>query len=125
MPFTDVLWMKTRSRFSPKEITPTIAFEATPGHLTGINGLLAQESEVSSVQVLAYNRADLALWFITCESTFALSWPIESVTKFNYDVSYLSPEITSLARDLLVNPGKTYSNNNPKTELINLSDESS
>ncbi|GBL97869.1 hypothetical protein AVEN_126988-1 [Araneus ventricosus] len=67
-------------------------------------------SEVGAVQIPVYNRADPALWFIMCESTFklAVAKPItESVTKFNYVVSHLPSEVASLVRDILMNPDAT------------------
>lgn len=85
-------------------------------------------SEVNSVQIPLYNRSDPALWFIMCESTFALAKPqpiTQSITKYNYCVSNLPPEIASLMRDVLMNPDA----NDPylalKTQLINRSGESS
>lgn len=85
-------------------------------------------SEVSSVQIPLYNRSDPALWFIMCESTFKLAVPkpiTDSVTKFNYVVSHLPPEIASMVRDILVKPNETDPYNHLKTELINRSGESS
>ncbi|GFW69406.1 transposon Ty3-G Gag-Pol polyprotein [Trichonephila clavipes] len=64
-------------------------------------------SEVSAVQIPLYNRSDPALWFIMCESTFALATPrpiTESVTKYNYIVANLSPDTTSLVCDILMHP---------------------
>ncbi|GBN68206.1 hypothetical protein AVEN_186637-1 [Araneus ventricosus] len=85
-------------------------------------------SEVGAVQIAVYNRSDPALWFIMCESTFklAVSKPIaETVTKFNYVVSHLPPEVASLVRDILMNPDATDPYTHLKTELINRSSESS
>ncbi|GBN70242.1 Transposon Ty3-I Gag-Pol polyprotein [Araneus ventricosus] len=85
-------------------------------------------SEVSAVQIPVYNRSDPALWFIMCESAFKLAVPkpiTESVTKFNYVVSHLPPEVASLVRDILMNPDATDPYTHLKTELINRSGESS
>nr|XP_015907403.1 uncharacterized protein LOC107439351 [Parasteatoda tepidariorum] len=85
-------------------------------------------SEVSAVQIPVYNRSDPALWFIMCESTVRLasSKPItKSITKYNYLVSQLSPEIASIVRDILMNPDATDPYNKLKTELIVRSGESS
>nr|XP_042907571.1 uncharacterized protein LOC122271191 [Parasteatoda tepidariorum] len=85
-------------------------------------------SEVSAVQIPLYNRSDPALWFIMCESTFRLASPkpiTESITKYNYIVSQLPPEIASIVRDILMNPDATDPYNNLKTELIVRSGESS
>ncbi|GFQ87236.1 uncharacterized protein TNCT_142491 [Trichonephila clavata] len=74
-----------------------------------------------------YNRADPALWFIMCECTFAsscLKLITESVTKFNYAVSGLPPEIASLVRNILTNPDKTDPYNHLKAGLLNRSSES-
>ncbi|GBM91705.1 hypothetical protein AVEN_14911-1 [Araneus ventricosus] len=49
----------------------------------------------------------------------------ESVTKFNYVVSHLPPEVASLVRDILMNPDATDPYTHLKTELINRSGESS
>ncbi|GBN95086.1 hypothetical protein AVEN_41300-1, partial [Araneus ventricosus] len=67
-------------------------------------------SEVGAVQIPFYNRSDPALWFITCESTFKLAVPkpiTESMTKYNYVVSYLPPEVAPLVRDILMDPDAT------------------
>lgn len=85
-------------------------------------------SEVSAVQIPVYNRADPALWFIMCESTFSLAVPkaiTESITKYNYVVSHLPPEIASLVRDVLMNPDPNDPYANLKKELISRSGESS
>ncbi|GBN03961.1 hypothetical protein AVEN_1850-1 [Araneus ventricosus] len=85
-------------------------------------------SEVGAVQKPVYNRSDPALWFIMCESTFKLAVPkpiTESVTKFNYVVSHLPPEVASLVRDILMNPDATDPYTHLKTELKNRSGESS
>ncbi|GBM04010.1 Transposon Ty3-I Gag-Pol polyprotein [Araneus ventricosus] len=85
-------------------------------------------SEVGAVQIPVYNRSNPALWFIMCESTFKLAVPkpiTESVTKFNYVVSHLPPEVASLVRDILMNPYATDPYTHLKTELINRSGESS
>lgn len=85
-------------------------------------------SEVSAVQIPMYNRSDPALWFIMCESTFKLASPkpiTDSMTKYNYIVSHLPPEIASLVRDILMNPDATDPYKNLKTELIARSGESS
>ncbi|GBM42694.1 hypothetical protein AVEN_219145-1 [Araneus ventricosus] len=84
--------------------------------------------KVGAVQIPVYNRSDPALWFIMCESTFKLAVPkpiTESVTKFNYVVSHLPPEVASLVRDILMNPDATDPYTHLKTELINRSGESS
>ncbi|GBN63691.1 hypothetical protein AVEN_180259-1 [Araneus ventricosus] len=84
-------------------------------------------SEVGAVQIPVYNRSDPALWFM-CENTFKLAVPkpiAESVTKFNYVVSHLPPEVASLVRDILMNPDATDPYTHLKTELINRSSESS
>ncbi|GBN35063.1 hypothetical protein AVEN_240853-1, partial [Araneus ventricosus] len=63
-----------------------------------------------------------------CKSTFKLAVPkpiTESVTKFNYVVSHLPPEVASLVRDILMNPDATDPYTHLKTELINRSGESS
>ncbi|GBM73780.1 hypothetical protein AVEN_85176-1 [Araneus ventricosus] len=73
-------------------------------------------AEVGAVQIPVYNRSDSALWLIMCESTFKLTVPkpiTESVTKFNYVVSHLPPEVATDPYTHL------------KTELINRSGESS
>ncbi|GFX53009.1 retrovirus-related Pol polyprotein from transposon opus [Trichonephila clavipes] len=85
-------------------------------------------TEVNAVQIPAYNKSDPALWFIMCESTFALATPkpiIESITKYNYIVSHIPPDIASLVRDILIKPDATDPYGNLKTELINRSGESS
>ncbi|GBL76526.1 Transposon Ty3-G Gag-Pol polyprotein [Araneus ventricosus] len=85
-------------------------------------------SEVCAVQIPVYNRSDPALWFIMCESTFKLAAPkpiTESVTKFNYVVSHLPPEVASLVRVILMNPDATDPYTHLKTELINRPGESS
>lgn len=85
-------------------------------------------SEVTAVQIPLYNRSDPALWFVMCESTFALATPkpvTESITKYNYVVSHLPPEIASLVRDILMKPDNTDPYLKLKTELINRSGESS
>lgn len=85
-------------------------------------------SEVHAVQIPAYNRSDPALWFVMCESTFALATPkaiTESLTKYNYVVSHLPPDIASLIRDVLMKPDNTDPYAKLKTELINRSGESS
>ncbi|GBN24085.1 hypothetical protein AVEN_15285-1 [Araneus ventricosus] len=85
-------------------------------------------SDVGAIQIPVYNRLDPALWFIMCESTFELAVPkpiTESVTKFNYVVSHLPPEVASLVRDILKNPDATDPYTHLKTELINRSGESS
>ncbi|GFU62911.1 transposon Ty3-I Gag-Pol polyprotein [Trichonephila clavipes] len=63
-----------------------------------------------------------------CESTFALATPkpiTESITKYNYIVSHIPPDIASLVRDILIKPDATDPYGNLKTELINRSGESS
>ncbi|GFT66033.1 uncharacterized protein TNCV_198741 [Trichonephila clavipes] len=85
-------------------------------------------TEVNAVQIPAYNKSDPALWFIMCESTFALATPkpiTESITKYNYIVSHIPPDIASLVRDILIKPDATDPYGNLKTELINRSRESS
>lgn len=85
-------------------------------------------SEVSAVQIPVYNRSDPQLWFIMCESTFALATPkpiTESATKYNYVVAHLPPDIASLVRDLLLKPDPTDPYTQLKTELISRSGESS
>ena len=84
-------------------------------------------SEVNAVQIPLYNRSDPMLWFIMCESTFALATPkaiTESVTKYNYIVSHLPPDIASLVRDVLLKPDATDPYTQLKTEIINRSGES-
>ncbi|GFU66298.1 transposon Ty3-G Gag-Pol polyprotein [Trichonephila clavipes] len=57
-----------------------------------------------------------------CESTFALATPkpiTESITKYNYIVSHIPPDIASLVRDILIKPDATDPYGNLKTELIN------
>ncbi|GFW97608.1 transposon Ty3-G Gag-Pol polyprotein [Trichonephila clavipes] len=85
-------------------------------------------TEVNAVQIPAYNKSDPALWVIMCESTFALATPkpiTESITKYNYIVSHIPPDIASLVRDILIKPDATDPYGNLKTELINRSGESS
>lgn len=85
-------------------------------------------SEVFAVQIPVYNRSDPALWFIMCESTFALATPkaiTESLTKYNYIVSHLPPDIASLVRDVLMKPDTADPYSKLKTELISRSGESS
>ncbi|GFX04300.1 uncharacterized protein TNCV_3974491 [Trichonephila clavipes] len=85
-------------------------------------------TEVNAVQIPAYNKSDPVLWFIMCESTFALATPkpiTESITKYNYIVSHIPPDIASLVRDILIKPDATDPYGNLKTELINRSGESS
>lgn len=85
-------------------------------------------SEVFAVQIPVYNRTDPALWLIMCESTFALASPkpiTESLTKYNYVVSHLPPDIASLVRDVLMKPDSTTPYEHLKTELISRSGESS
>lgn len=85
-------------------------------------------SEVNAVQIPVYNKSDPALWFIMCESTFALATPkpiTESMTKYNYIVSHIPPDIASLVRDILIKPDATDPYGKLKTELINRSGESS
>lgn len=84
--------------------------------------------EVSAVQIPAYNRSDPALWFIMCESTFALATPkaiTESVTKYNYAVSNLPPDVASIIRDVLMQPDATDPYGKLKEELIKRSGDSS
>ncbi|GFW69600.1 transposon Ty3-I Gag-Pol polyprotein [Trichonephila clavipes] len=62
------------------------------------------------------------------KSTFALATPkpiTESITKYNYIVSHIPPDIASLVRDILIKPDATDPYGNLKTELINRSGESS
>ena len=50
-------------------------------------------SDINAVQIPLYNRLDRTLWFIMCESTFALATPkaiIESVTKYNFGLKKYS-----------------------------------
>lgn len=85
-------------------------------------------SEVSAVQIPVFNRTDPALWFVMCESTFALATPkpiTESITKYNYVVSHLPPDVASLIRDVLMKPDAADPYAKLKTELINRSGESS
>lgn len=85
-------------------------------------------SEVSAIQIPVYNRSDPTLWFIMCESTFKLATPkpiTESMTKYNYIVSHLPPEIASIVRDILIKPDATDPYTHLKTELVNRSGESS
>ncbi|GFX51309.1 retrovirus-related Pol polyprotein from transposon opus [Trichonephila clavipes] len=81
-------------------------------------------TKVNAVQIPAYNKSDPALWFIMCESTFALATP-KPITKYNYIVSHIPPDIASLVRDILIKPDATDPYGNLKTELINSSGESS
>ncbi|GFU60014.1 retrovirus-related Pol polyprotein from transposon opus [Trichonephila clavipes] len=79
-------------------------------------------TEVNAVQIPAYNKSGprLGLWFIMCESTFALATPkpiTESITKYNYIVSHIPPDIASLVRDILGKPDATDPYGNLKTEL--------
>jgi len=85
-------------------------------------------AEVSAVQIPIFNRADPSLWFIMCESTFALATPkpiTESLTKYNYVVSHLPPEVATIVRDILMKPDEEDPYNNLKTTLVNRSGESS
>lgn len=85
-------------------------------------------SSVDAVQIPLYNRADPALWFVMCESTFALATPkaiSESVTKYNYIVSHLPPDVASIIRDILMQPDATDPYGVLKKELIARSGESS
>lgn len=86
------------------------------------------EKEVSAIQIPQFNRSDPALWFAMCESTFALAKPqaiTQSVTKYNYIVSILPPDIASVVRDVLMKPDEKDPYAKLKTELINRSGESS
>ncbi|GFR23799.1 uncharacterized protein TNCT_603901 [Trichonephila clavata] len=85
-------------------------------------------SEVNAVKIPVYNRSDSALWFVMCESTFALATPkpiTESLTKYNYIVAHLPPDTASLVRDVLMHPDATDPYAQIKNELINRSGESS
>ncbi|GFW07498.1 transposon Ty3-I Gag-Pol polyprotein [Trichonephila clavipes] len=67
-------------------------------------------SEVSAVQIPLYNISDPTLWFIMCESIFALATPkpiTKSVTSYNYIVANLPPNTASLVRDILMYPDAT------------------
>ncbi|GFW19614.1 uncharacterized protein TNCV_1605051 [Trichonephila clavipes] len=84
-------------------------------------------SEVSAVQIPLHNICDPALWFIMCESTFALATPkpiTESVAKYNYIVANLPPNTASLVRDILMHPDGTDPYAQIKNELINRPGES-
>lgn len=65
-------------------------------------------TEVSATQIPIYNRSDPALWFIMYESTIALAITAlpkaitESMTKYNYVVLNLPPDVASLIHDILV-----------------------
>ncbi|GFQ89703.1 uncharacterized protein TNCT_146281 [Trichonephila clavata] len=75
-------------------------------------------SEVNAVKIPVYNRPDPTLWFVMCESTFALATPkliTESLTKYNYIVAHLPPDSASLVRDVLMHPDAT----NPYAKIIN------
>ncbi|GBO32839.1 hypothetical protein AVEN_13690-1 [Araneus ventricosus] len=85
-------------------------------------------SDINAVQIPVFNRSDPGLWFVMCESTFALATPkaiTESVTKYNYIVSHLPPDSASLIRDVLMKPDATDPYSQIKKELINRSGESS
>lgn len=85
-------------------------------------------AEVSAVQIPPFNRSDPALWYLMCESTFALAVPrpiTESITKYNYVVANLPPDCASLVRDVLMKPHLTEPYEHLKAELINRSGESS
>ncbi|GFQ74566.1 retrovirus-related Pol polyprotein from transposon opus [Trichonephila clavata] len=90
-------------------------------------------SEVNAVQMPVYNRSDPILWFVMCESTFALATPktiTESLTKRAHThtitlVAHLPPDTASLVRDVLMHPDATDPYAQIKNELINRSGESS
>ncbi|GFQ97676.1 uncharacterized protein TNCT_503951 [Trichonephila clavata] len=85
-------------------------------------------SEVNAVKIPVYNRSDPTLWFVMCESTFALATPkpiTESLTKYNYIVAHLPPDTASLVRDVIMHPDATDPYAQIKNELINRSGESS
>ncbi|GBN34582.1 hypothetical protein AVEN_127285-1 [Araneus ventricosus] len=85
-------------------------------------------SDINAVQIPVFNRSDPGLWFVMCESTFALATPkaiTESVTKYNYIVSHLPPDSASLIRDVLMKPDAADPYSQIKKELINRSGESS
>ncbi|GFR09107.1 uncharacterized protein TNCT_241921 [Trichonephila clavata] len=85
-------------------------------------------SEVNAVKIPVYNRSDPTLWFVMCESTFALATPkpiTESLTKYNYIVAHLPPDTASLVHDDLMHPDATDPYAQIKNELINRSGESS
>lgn len=85
-------------------------------------------SDVTAVQIPIFNRADPALWFIMCESTFALATPkaiTDPTTKYNYIVSHLPPDTATLVRDVLMKPDATDPYAQIKGELITRSGESS
>ncbi|GBN60689.1 Transposon Ty3-G Gag-Pol polyprotein, partial [Araneus ventricosus] len=85
-------------------------------------------SDINTVQIPVFNRSDPGLWFVMCESTFALATPkaiTESVTKYNYIVSHLPPDSAFLVRDVLMKPDATDPYSQIKKELINRSGESS
>ncbi|GBO30026.1 hypothetical protein AVEN_146707-1 [Araneus ventricosus] len=53
------------------------------------------ESSDFVIQIQTRPKSDPGLWFVMCESTFALATPkaiTESVTKYNYIVSHLPPD---------------------------------
>ncbi|GFY33682.1 uncharacterized protein TNCV_4593941 [Trichonephila clavipes] len=86
-------------------------------------------TEVNAVQIPAYNKSDPRLMVYHVKAHFALATPkpiTESITKYNYIVSHIPPDIASLVRDILIKPDAI----DPlwkfeKTELINRSGESS
>lgn len=85
-------------------------------------------SEINAVKIPPYNFHDPSLWFIMCESTFALGLPkpiTESSTKFNYIVAHLPPEAAQIVRDAIINPDKTDPYDFLKKELIKRTGESS
>ncbi|GBM19170.1 Retrovirus-related Pol polyprotein from transposon opus, partial [Araneus ventricosus] len=85
-------------------------------------------SDINAVQIPMFNRSDPGLWFVMCESSFALATPkaiTESVTKYNYIVSHLPPDSASLIRDVLMKPDATDPYSQIKKELMNRSGESS
>lgn len=54
-------------------------------------------------QMPMYNRSDSVLWFVICESAFALDIPktiIESLTNYNYIVLQSPPNVTSIIEEV-------------------------
>ncbi|GFU04442.1 transposon Ty3-G Gag-Pol polyprotein [Nephila pilipes] len=78
--------------------------------------------EVSVVQIPIYNRSDPVVWFIMCESSFALVVPkpvTESQTKYNCIISHLLVEVALFVFDAMD------SYKNLTTKVINRPGESS
>lgn len=65
---------------------------------------------VSAVKNSNFIPSDPSLWFSLLESTFELAILkpiIESKTKYNYWIIYLSPDAIILGRDIILNPDQT------------------